>query len=250
MPTAGGSQVKHRLSLFSYWMTVRITSVVARVLVSFEVVHRERVPREGPVVLYANHLNLFDPPLVGAALPRRARPMAKRELFETPLIGWVFWAYGAFPVRRYSADIGALRAGRNLLRNGDAVLVFPEGTRSRSQQLRPALPGASMMALLAGAEVQPVAITGSEQLHFRRALWGRLRRRPIRVRIEFGEPFALPAGAMNGDHVEQAADLMMRRLAAMLPESYRGAYGPGSEGAVVVARQEQPNRASAAPAPR
>jgi len=70
------------------------------------------------------------------------------------------------------------------------------------------------------------------------------------VRIEFGEPFALPAGAMNGDHVEQAADLMMRRLAAMLPEGYRGAYGPGTEGAIVVARQEQPNRAGAAPAPR
>ena len=231
--------MKRRLSAGFYWLAIALTRFLLRIIARRETLHAERVPAEGPVVIVANHLNRIDPVLVSASTSRRLHTMAKRELFETPLVGWTLWAYGAFPVRRYSADIGALRAGRNHLRSGRAVLVHPEGTRSNAQALQPALPGSAMMALLGGAPVLPVAITGTEAITGWRSFLGWLRGRRIRIRVEFGEPFELTEGPPTADRAEVATDLMMRKIAELLPESYRGAYGPGSEGKVVVARQQE-----------
>ena len=90
---------------FSGWALPILLRLIGRL----EVEHAGRVPLEGPLVVVANHLNILDPILVCAVSPRRLRPMAKRELFEVPLIGWVPWLYGAFPVRRFSADLNRLR---------------------------------------------------------------------------------------------------------------------------------------------
>jgi len=224
-----------------YWFLNTLLRVVlwpgARIVVE----HAERVPREGAVVLVCNHITNIDPTLVCAIAPRRLTPMAKRELFDQRRVGWAFPLYGAFPVRRFSADIGALRTARDLLRDGHAVLVFPEGTRSGGA-MRPALPGSAMIALLGGAPVLPVAITGTEALlGWRRrlkALFGPRRT----IRIVFGEPFELGDGAPTSDRVEPATDLIMRHVAALLPERYRGAYGAETEGQVVVARQSERER--------
>lgn len=229
---------------FSGWALPILLRLIGRL----EVEHAGRVPLEGPLVVVANHLNILDPILVCAVSPRRLRPMAKRELFEVPLIGWVPWLYGAFPVRRFSADLGALRAGRNHLRAGRAVLVHPEGTRSPTHELQPALPGSAMMALLGGAVIVPAAITGTEAVTGPRAVLRALLRslvgrRRASIRVVFGEPFQLAAGEASADRAEAATDLMMRHIAALLPESYRGAYGAGSEGKLVVARQRSSNPA-------
>jgi 1-acyl-sn-glycerol-3-phosphate acyltransferase len=226
-------------SVFFYAVFTWFTRIVVRVLAHWEIQGQERVPREGAVVLVCNHLHLLDPPLVAASVPRRVHTMAKRELFETPLVGWTLWPYGAIPVRRFSADMGALRAARNLLRRGDAVMMFPEGTRSRDAQLHPALPGAAMVALLAGAPVLPVAVTGTDMVRLPRDLVGWLRGRRPHLRVTFGELLALPMTAADSQGAEEATDLIMRRVAALLPERYRGAYGAGSEGRLVFARQER-----------
>ena len=226
------------ISAASYRLSTFVTRVVLRTFARFEVVHPDHVPREGPVVLYGNHLHLGDPPFVAAACHRRLRPMAKRELFEIPLIGLWFRMYGAFPVNRHSADLQALRTARDLLRAGEAVLVFPEGTRSRQSSLQPALPGAGMIARLAGTPILPVAVTGTEEIRFPHYIWQRLRGRPVHVRIEFGEPFELPRGGGG----EETTDMMMRRLAAMLPESYRGVYAGDPADGPIVARQRRPAR--------
>lgn len=219
---------------FSRWAL----PILLRLLGRLEFQHTERVPLDGPVLIVANHVNLIDPILVCAAAPRRLRPMAKRELFETPLVGWLVWLYGAFPVRRYSADLGALRVGRNHLRAGRAVLVHPEGTRSRTAEMQPGLPGSAMLALLGGANIVPCAVTGTEAITGPRSiLRALLGRRRTSIRVVFGEPFTLADGEPSSDRAEAATDLMMRRVAALLPEQYRGAYGAGSEGTLVVARQ-------------
>ena len=228
-----------RFSIFAYWIARRAVYWFVRTAARLEVVHAEHMPMEGRVVVVANHLSNFDPVLVCGCSPRGMRVMAKREMFETPLVGWTVWAFGAFPVRRHSADFGALRVGRNHLLAGRAVLVFPEGTRAPEQALIPALPGSAMLALLGDAPVVPVAVTGTEALRGPRAILGGLLRGRPTVRVEFGEPFTLGEGAPTGRRAEQATDLLMRRIAALLPERYRGAYGPGSEGEIIVARQQQ-----------
>jgi 1-acyl-sn-glycerol-3-phosphate acyltransferase len=228
--------VRRRLSRVFYELTSLLTRVVVRTFGRVEVEGREHLPAEGPIVLVANHLHLLDPPLVSALVPRWVHTMAKRELFETPLIGWIFWAYGAFPVRRYSSDMGALRVARNYLRNGDVVLMFPEGTRSHGEGIQPALPGAAMVALLAKAPLIPVAITGTEDIDVPSVFFRWIVRRRPRVRVRFGEPFELGAEDANARNAEVSTDLMMRRVAELLPERYRGVYGEETAGTIVVAR--------------
>ncbi|MFA7249179.1 MAG: lysophospholipid acyltransferase family protein [Dehalococcoidia bacterium] len=240
--------MRARLSWIVYSASMALTRLLVYSLTRVEVVGREHVPREGPVILVANHVHLLDPPLVSALAGRRLHPMAKREIFEVPLIGWFFHLYGAFPVRRFSADMGALRVARNILRRGEAVLMFPEGTRGTrlgsATELRPALPGSVVVAQMSHALVVPVAITGSNvPLPGVFVAW--LRGARPKIRVEFGEPLIIVEPSRGGDSPEVATDSLMRRIAAMLPEDHRGAYGAGTEGTVVVHREvrERPARA-------
>lgn len=239
--------MRARISAIIYAASTSLTRYIVFAFARLEVVGRELVPADGPLILVANHVHLLDPPLVASCVRRRVHPMAKRELFEVPLIGWFFHAYGAFPVRRFSADTGALRVARNLLRNGEAVLMFPEGTRGvhvgAATELRPALPGSAVVAQMTRAAVVPVAITGSNislPRVFVQWLYGA---RP-RIRVEFGRPFTIADPAHGGGAPEVETDRLMRRIAAMLPEGYRGVYGAGSEGTVVVRREGLQRRAA------
>lgn len=213
-----------------------LVRVVARIVARIELVGRENLASQGPLVLVCNHSHLVDPPLVGSFSPRPVHVMAKRELFETPLIGWLFWAVGAFPVRRFSGDMGALRVARNYLRAGHVVLMYPEGTRNHGRGLKPALPGAAMVALLADAPVVPVAIEGSHAIRWKSIFFLWLIGRRPRIRIEYGEPFSLERSDASAQSAMEATDQMMRKVAALLSPQYRGAYGEQSEGTVVVAR--------------
>ena len=239
--------MRARLSRLVYAACTLLTRVVVRSLARLEVVGVERVPTGGPLIFVANHVHLLDPPLVAACVDRRVHPMAKRELFEIPLIGWFFHAYGAFPVRRFSADMGALRVARNILRNNEAVLMFPEGTRGKragtATELRPALPGAAVVAQMSHAPVVPVAITGTNiPLPGVFYQW-MFKPRPM-IRVEFGDPVVIDEPSKGGGSPEVETDRLMRRIAGMLPESHRGAYGAGSESTVVVQREarERPER--------
>ncbi len=218
----------------STWLTRAVVGTLAR----WEVVGTEHIPADGGVILVANHVHLLDPPLVAASMRRRVHPMAKRELFEVPLVGWFFWAYGAFPVRRFSADLAALRVARTFLRDGEIVLMFPEGTRGKGAlrtQMRPALPGAAMVALMARAPVVPVAITGSN-VAIPGVFWAWAFGRRPRIRVEFGTPEVLPPQRPDAHTAEVVTDAMMRRVAALLPEENRGVYGAATEGTIVVQR--------------
>lgn len=232
--------MRRRLTALIYRCSAVFTRAVVFSLARWEIEGVDRVPRTGPLILVANHLHLLDPPLVTACVNRRLHPMAKREIFEIPLIGWFFWAYGAFPVRRYSADLGALRVARGYLRDGEAVLMFPEGTRAAGARgdgaLRPALPGAAMVALMSQAPVVPVGITGSD-VRIPAVFFQWLVRRRPRIRVVFGEPFTVDATTPDAHSAEAATDQMMRRVAALLPEAQRGVYGAQTVGTIVVQRQ-------------
>ncbi len=190
----------------------------------YEVVDQENVPPEGPVIVASNHLNAADPPFLARALNRPPIFMAKKEMLDMPLFGLGFRAWGAFPVRRGEFDLAAIRAAVDVLRRGEVLLMFPEGTRSRTGQLARGHPGTATIALHTGAPVLPVAITGTENIKWP---WFLLRPRLVRrVRVVIGRPFHLPdVERVNRDAARQATDAVMRRIAELLPPEYRGAYG-------------------------
>ena len=185
----------------------------------------ENIPSNAACILVSNHIHILDPPLVAASLrTRRVRTMAKQELFDLPLIGWVFSAYGAYSVRRSGRDSQALRKSLRLLDAGEALLLFAEGTRSSGGPLRPAHKGAALIALRSGEPVIPVTITGSNiRLPgvFFQWLFGE---RP-RINVHFGDPVDLSDLEHASKDAAEATDRIMRRIADSLPESLQGPYG-------------------------
>ena len=192
--------------------------------------HIERVPKEGGVLVVANHIHNADPILLNAAYPRPIHFMAKKEAFEVPVVPWALRWVGAFPVDRGKSDRWAIKRALAALNSGIAVAMFPEGTRSRVFALQNAHPGAGLLALSADVVVQPVAITGTERLPFNGSkgkAQGELERDPGHsgAQILFGEPFRIPR-EIDGRRVtaEEATEILMLEIARMLPEDFRGVY--------------------------
>lgn len=212
-----------------WFQLVRRTLLVfCHLMLRFKVTGIAHIPDTGGAIIVANHLHNADPVLVCIACPRPIHYMAKKDLFGVPVIGWAISRVGAFPVDRDHVDRRALRRSEETLKQGLALGIFPEGTRSRSRQIEKVHAGVGMFALRADVPIVPVAITGSEHLPLNGAKTDRSGRRPLRptVTIAFGEPFTLPRHD-DGTRMSvlEATDYIMRRVAAMLPEQYRGIYG-------------------------
>jgi 1-acyl-sn-glycerol-3-phosphate acyltransferase len=163
----------------------------------------ENIPPHGPTLFVANHISMWDPPMIGHALVSRRRIyfMAKSELFEIPVLGWAIRRLGAFPVERGNADRTAIRIAREVLARGDALLMFPEGTRQADGDLGQAWPGAGALALADGVVVVPVVIEGSN-------------RRIGPVRVTIGKPLDLSdlPEVSRGERSQVAADRMMAAI--------------------------------------
>lgn len=204
--------------------------VVCRLLFRMRIDGLDNVPREGGILLVSNHLHNADPVLISVACPRPLHYMAKKELMKVPVIGRFIQFGGAFPVDRGKADRQAIQMATERLRQGIAVGMFPEGTRSVTRRIERVLPGAGLIALMGNAPIVPVAITGSEWLPFNGSKQiDRRQARPEgrwRVTVTFGEPFTLeprPDGKRLTS--EEAITAAMERVAELLPEHYRGIFG-------------------------
>lgn len=121
----------------------------------------ENIPENGGVVLCSNHINWLDPILIGICVKRKIYFMAKAELFSNKFFAFIMKSINAFPVKRGTADISAIKKSFNIIKNGEILGIFPEGTRSKTGKLLPAEPGASVIALKTNAPVIPVRVQGS-----------------------------------------------------------------------------------------
>lgn len=184
---------------------------------------RENIPATGGAILVSNHLNNADPCVIPAVAPRRVVTMAKQEMFRWPGLSLLFRLFGAFPVDRRGADLAALREAQEVIREGNLLLMFPEGTRSKDRQLHRGFPGTALIAYRTGAPIIPIAVTGTEDVP-----WPWVFVRPLMVKhikIVFGEPFYPPkADRITTQQAKAATDEIMRRIARLLPEEYRGEY--------------------------
>ena len=208
-----------------YWVNVRSWAWALIWLVTRrDIKGRERIPRKGALILASNHLNLADPPILSVMMPRRVVWMSKQELFDIPVFGLLYHLFGCIPVQRFQADLRALRRSQEALQRGLVLGMFPEGTRSGESGLGRGEPGTALLAMRTDTPVMPVAIWGTEGVRLPRAFlppW-------TSVHVVFGEPFCLPKPQrLTKEAVEEGADLIMRRIAELLPERYRGVYAGG-----------------------
>lgn len=190
----------------------------------------ENVPKTGACILVSNHMNIAEPPLISAHFPRRIVWMAKKELFDTPVLGLMYVLSGQIPVKRFSADMKALRLARRALQRGHVLGLFPEGTRSRNARLGRAEPGSALIALRSGVPIVPCAVWGTEEFKIPRDFL-----RITRVSMRVGKPFMLPTNKRpTKEDIANGSDEIMSRIAELLPPSYRGEYaGEDTEPAAV-----------------
>jgi 1-acyl-sn-glycerol-3-phosphate acyltransferase len=124
----------------------------------------ENLPPAGPVIIASNHISLWDPIIVGCTLPRPIFFMAKEELFEHPILGKIVPHLGAFPVKRGQGDISAIRKSIGVLKDGNVLGIFPEGTRSKSGEIQEAMSGIVLIMEKSKAPILPVKVYGSRGL--------------------------------------------------------------------------------------
>jgi 1-acyl-sn-glycerol-3-phosphate acyltransferase len=189
-----------------------------------------RIPREGPVILAANHISNADPVVVGAwltpRLGRRIHWLGKREMFDWPIVGWMARNGGVVPVDRGAADVEAFRLAERVLAAGQVLVVFPEGTRSPTGELQQPKDGLAMLALRTDATIVPIGVSNTDRV------WPKGSFLPHpggHVTMRIGEPFrlggVLPAGLDRKARKAAATETIMRRIAAVLDPRHRGVYG-------------------------
>ncbi|HLK60978.1 MAG TPA: lysophospholipid acyltransferase family protein [Chthonomonadaceae bacterium] len=206
-----------------YWLIRPIAWVLIHILyalfggIRFE--GRHYVPREGGVLITPNHISDSDPPTLAIALPRPCWVMAKEEIFQMKIIGPLArWLHG-FPVKRYTADRAALRRAEELLEEGEAVVIFPEGKLSEDGKLQPLLPGALLVARSADVPIVPVVLIGTDRILPYGKQWPRPAGR--RTIVRFGPPVTvaqLTGGAKGSDALRLGAE----RLGAILKALQEG----------------------------
>lgn len=185
-----------------YKLVYAVVWVLMKILFPWKAIGQENLPETGGVVLCGNHTSFLDPVLVlvGATRKRQIHVIAKAELFKVPVLNWILKGLEMIPVKRGMSDVSAIKEGLRVLKNGEPLLIFPEGTRVKDGQQVDAHPGAVVLAARAGVPVVPIYICKKKRL-FRKN------------EVIFGQPYHLEFSGRKPTHEESqrlTEDLMAR----------------------------------------
>ncbi|MBQ1941868.1 MAG: lysophospholipid acyltransferase family protein [Selenomonadaceae bacterium] len=190
-------------------MFYKILKVIFRftfnLLFSPKVIGAENVPKEGAMIMAANHMSNWDPPILGTYLPRTVGYMAKEELFKPAIAGAIIKSLNAFPVKRGASDRGAIKMALNILKKGLCLGIFPEGTRSRDGKLHKAQAGVSLIAAMSKAPVVPTALIGTNKI------WSKEEKFP-QLTIVFGEPIYYEGKSNDKAALEEFSQEIMKKI--------------------------------------
>lgn len=189
-----------------YGLLQVIFGLFFKILFRAEIIGRENMPKEGAVILAANHMSNWDPPFLATFLSRPVSYMAKAELFANPLFGSAIRACHAFPVKRGAADRGAIKAAMQVLRQGKCLGLFPEGTRSRNGKMRKAEAGVGLIASMTNAPVLPAAIIGTDRIFAKGGCFPKLK-------VIYGESMMFQGDHKDKEQLEAFSQSIMDRIA-------------------------------------
>jgi 1-acyl-sn-glycerol-3-phosphate acyltransferase len=167
-----------------YNVFYNLAKFVARCFFSMRIVHPERMIEEGPLILAVNHSSYFDPPLAGICSRRAVHYLARKNLLEWPILGPLFPEMNVIPVEREGNDMSALREVIKRIKEGNGVVLFPEGTRSKDGNLQPARAGIGLVISKTLAPVLPMRIFGAYQAFPKHSRAPRL----TKITVVIGEP--------------------------------------------------------------
>lgn len=204
------------------WFVYHVIKFGTNVICRIDAPDLDKVSQHGPLIIITNHTGSLEVPLLFVHLqPRKVTGWAKIESWNNPLYHWLFNLWGAIPLQRGEADTGALKKAVAALKQGYIFGMSPEGTRDRTGKLMRGKPGVVLLATLSDAPILPVAHWGGEKFGYNLS---HLRRTDFHIRV--GKPFRIEANGSkpSGEMRQEIVDQMMYRLAALLPEEFRGEY--------------------------
>ncbi len=176
-----------------------IVGAILKPFYRIQIIGKENIPTTGGALLCANHIHYLDPPVLGITSPRPVHFMAKKELFEQPILKHLLPKFHAFPVNRGKVDRTAFRTALKRLKEGEIVGIFPEGTRSTDGNLRKGLAGAGFFALKGGVDVIPCAIISEYKIG-----------RPTKV--VYGEPIPMEPFRERKASAQEVSDFIMEKI--------------------------------------
>lgn len=227
LPAVGAKQAPYRVSVglrvqraFLRWLFRQLFHILCKV----RILGKENIPQGSNYIIAYNHISLFEPPLVLSFWPDAPEAIAGADVFERPWQKILVKGYAAIPVHRGEYDRKVIDITLDVLRSGYSLAIAPEGGRSHRPGLRQGRPGVAYLVDLGGVPVVPVGVVGSTDDMLARAIRGK---RPL-MEMRIGKPFSPPPirgkGAQRREMRQANADLVMRHIAELLPENYRGVY--------------------------
>lgn len=182
----------------------RLAWLIGHIIYRFEVTGRENIPKEGAFLLCSNHIHIFDAIALAIFMKREPKFMAKKELFQKQLFNWFLRNFGAFPVdRQASADLQAYRTTMDILKNGDGLIIFSQGTRMKA--FENAKSGVAVFALKSGAPIVPAGIRASYKLF-------------SKIHVHYGEPISMEEYAgerVRTELVEKVMDKVIAQVSTL-----------------------------------
>ena len=185
----------------AFWIARFLILVAARVVYRIKVSGAENIPEKGAFILCSNHIHSYDPAMLTISMKRQMRFMAKKELFETKVKGAFFRAVGAFPVNREATDMSSYRYAMNALKSGMGLLIFSQGTRMQTLNIKNVKGGVALFGVKSKAPIIPAGISGSYRLF-------------STLNIQFGQAITLEdyGGRLKNEQVEEIMDKVMSEV--------------------------------------
>ncbi|ADQ14970.1 lysophospholipid acyltransferase family protein [Halanaerobium hydrogeniformans] len=190
---------------FLYKLISKIIYFIFRVFFRAKVSGQENLPQEGGVIIMSNHISLLDPPLIASVLNRPVHFMAKKELFENPILKVILYIADAFPVDRDSTDIKAVKKALNILKNDEVLGLFPEGTRGDESEVADLKDGSVMLAVRSRVPIVPVGIKNIKSKG--------------RITINIGEAFTMedfPKKHLSDQQQKEAAQYIKEKIVKLV----------------------------------